>query len=86
MSAAKRAALPSEIDNKETGERVRAAFEVSDHAHEHDGSSDVFAEHYEHGHWWIICDCGAQWSVVDQVGGDAIDGFGFEQVSDGDEA
>lgn len=42
---------------------------------------------FGHGQWWVSCrDCGAQWSVVDQEGGGDIDGFGFEQVSEGDES
>lgn len=41
---------------------------------------------FEHGQWWIVCYCGAQWSVVDATGGDSVDGFGFEQVSEGDGA
>lgn len=41
---------------------------------------------YEHGQWWITArDTGAQWSVVDAVGGRSVDGFDFEQVSEGDD-
>lgn len=41
---------------------------------------------YEHGQWWIEDrDTGAQWSVVDAEGGRSVDGFDFEQVTDGDE-
>jgi len=35
---------------------------------------------FEHGHWWVQCACGAQWSVVD-----TSEGFDTEQVSQGDE-
>jgi hypothetical protein len=41
---------------------------------------------FEHGQWWITdLDSGAQWSVVDAEGGNSIDGFDFEQVTQGDE-
>jgi hypothetical protein len=42
---------------------------------------------FEHGgQWWVTdCDTGAEWSVVDAVGGRAVDGFDFEQVTQGDE-
>jgi hypothetical protein len=40
---------------------------------------------FEHGQWWVSLPSGAQYSVVDAEGGDARDGFSFEQVSRGDE-
>jgi predicted transcriptional regulator of viral defense system len=41
---------------------------------------------FEHGQWWIICNkTGAIWSVVDAEGGPAVDGFDFEQVSEGEQ-
>jgi len=39
---------------------------------------------YEHGQLWIVCPCGASWSVVD-CEDDGERYFGFERVSDGDE-
>lgn len=39
---------------------------------------------FEHGQLWVECSCGAQWSVCDASGGDSVDGFTFEQVSQGD--
>lgn len=40
---------------------------------------------FEHGQWWIShLPSGAQWSVVDAEGGLSVDGFDFEQVSDGE--
>jgi hypothetical protein len=47
---------------------------------QHPGSSPVF----EHGCYWMVCQCGASWGVADAV----IHGeecFAFEQVSYGDE-
>jgi hypothetical protein len=41
---------------------------------------------FEHGQWWITnLRSGAQWSVVDAEGGLAVDGFDFEQVTEGDQ-
>lgn len=41
---------------------------------------------FEHGQWWVTCgSCGAQWSVCDATGGQSVDGFDFERVSEGDE-
>ena len=46
-----------------------------------------FHADFEHGQWWITrLSTGAQWSVVDAEGGRAVDGFDFEQVTDGDES
>lgn len=39
---------------------------------------------FEHGQWWITFVNGANYSVVDAEGGSSIDGFDFEQVSDGE--
>ncbi len=40
---------------------------------------------FEHGQWFVTClHCGSQWSVNDCDPG--IDGFDFEQISDGDES
>jgi hypothetical protein len=41
---------------------------------------------FEHGQWWITArDTGAQWSVVDASGGRSVDGFDFEEVTEGEE-
>jgi hypothetical protein len=41
---------------------------------------------FEHGQFWIAdLRTGAQWSVVDAEGYGAVDGFDFEQVSQGEE-
>jgi len=45
-----------------------------------------FTLHFEHGQWWVSLRNGAAYSVVDAEGGPAMDGFDFEQVSQGDEA
>jgi hypothetical protein len=43
-----------------------------------------FSVDFEHGQWWVTdLDFGAQWSVVDEEPG--TDGFGFEQVTQGEE-
>src|SRR4030095_1138855 len=41
---------------------------------------------FEHGQWWVTQPLtGAQWSVVDAEGGHSVDGFDFEQVTEGDD-
>lgn len=41
---------------------------------------------FEHGQWWIEhLPTGAQWSVVDAEGGPAVDGFDFEQITEGED-
>lgn len=41
---------------------------------------------FEHGQLWIVDNSsGAAWSVVDASGGNSVDGFDFEQVSQGEE-
>lgn len=57
-----------------------------------DASSEVGSLHstsltadFEHGRWFVTClPCGAQWSVVDAVGGRSVDGFDFERITEGD--
>jgi hypothetical protein len=39
---------------------------------------------YEHGQHWILCDCGASWSVNDMDGDGAMDCFDFEEITDGE--
>jgi hypothetical protein len=40
---------------------------------------------FEHGQWWVEHrPTGAQWSVVDAEGGPAVNGFDFEQVTEGE--
>lgn len=51
------------------------------------GTSCGLSVDFEHGQWWITeLETGAAWSVVDAEGGHAVDGFDFEQVSEGDES
>jgi hypothetical protein len=46
----------------------------------------TWAADFEHGQWWLTnLASGACYSVVDAEGGSAVDGFDFEQVSEGDE-
>jgi hypothetical protein len=41
---------------------------------------------FEHGQWWITDRfTGAQWSACDAVGASVINGFSFEQVTEGEE-
>jgi hypothetical protein len=48
------------------------------------GCHPVASADFEHGQWWVTCgECGAQFSVVDADGGAAVDGFDFEQVTEG---
>ena len=41
--------------------------------------------YFEHGQWWITLLDGSQYSVIDAEGSLAVDGFDFEQVSEGEE-
>ena len=74
--------LKTENPRPSMGQRALASFYETELAKEaHSYNAD-----YEHGQWWITdLDTGRQWSVVDAVGGRSVDGFDFEQVSDGDE-
>ncbi len=74
--------LKTEHNHPDTAARILAAFEVSDHA----GNHETLTADYEHGQHWINCTgCGASWSVVDSEGGPTIDGFDFEEIAEGDE-
>ncbi len=74
--------LKTETNTARMARRIELAFNESDEAVHHE-NNEVF---FEHGQHWACCkDCGAQWSVCDSEGYDAIDGFTFEQVSHGDE-
>jgi len=75
--------LKTETDTPEMEQRVIDAFAASVHAKDPD--EETYCAVFEHGQWWITCDqTGAQWSVVDAVGGDSVDGFSFEQVTEGE--
>ena len=68
-------------ENPKTSERriIRAAHAIL-------GRRRPLSAVYEHGQWWIEDrDSGAQWSVVDAEGGRSVDGFDFEQVTQGEE-
>lgn len=44
-----------------------------------------YAADFEHGHWWVTdLKTGAQWDAVDAEGGRSVNGFDFEQVTEGD--
>ena len=64
--------LKTEIETPEMEERVRLAFEAW-------AQCSDFATVFEHGQWWITIGR-YNYSVVDAVGGDSVDGFGFEEV------
>jgi hypothetical protein len=82
------AKLQTEQETPEMEERIFNAFAVSDAAAtlnldvDSDPPHDGYGVVFEHGQWWINADNGAQWSVCDATGGDAIDGFTFEQISE----
>jgi ribosomal protein S27E len=72
--------LQSTIDSPEIETRVQSAH-MAIVAHSH----PCFTV-FEHGQWWVTCNaCGAAWSCVDASGGPSVDGFDFEQVSEGEE-
>lgn len=72
--------LKTEIDTVEMGVRVGLAFSAWSSTEEDDSTP-----FFEHGQWWIEDKNGAQWSVVDAIGGDAVDGFSFEKVTEGED-
>ena len=70
--------LKTETDTKEMALRVIRAARKALHRHK-------LRADFEHGQWWIThLPSGAAWSVCDAEGGPAVDGFDFEQVSEGD--
>lgn len=81
MSAARK--LKTEIETSAMQERVEAAFDASDAGAGMAENDEACSAVFEHGQWWITSDMGRQWSVVDATGGDSIDGFSFELVSEG---
>jgi len=75
--------LPTEVNTTQTGKAVLAAFRRSDAGKTIRKPQSVF----EHGHWWIVDnESGGQWSVVDAEGPNTLWGFGFECVTEPDEA
>lgn len=75
--------LNTETNTPTIEQRIIDAWDVSDEAAalpENEWASVAF----EHGQWWITASNGAQWSVVDASGPGSIDGFAFEQVSEGE--
>ncbi len=75
--------MKSTTNTPEMGKRVLEAFKARNPAHVC-GLTGIEAA-FEHDSWWILCKpCGASWGVHDAVGGDAVDGFGFEQIDEGE--
>lgn len=71
--------LKTEQNTQAMHKRVRSA------ASKHFGRKRFSAD-FEHGQWWItILGSGAQYSVVDADGPGTVDGFDFEQVTEGEE-
>jgi hypothetical protein len=76
--------LRCETDTPEMECRVADAFAAADLGLSDDCDHREAEPVFEHGRWWVYCTaCGAQWAVRDAVGGDAVDGFVFERVSEG---
>jgi predicted 2-oxoglutarate/Fe(II)-dependent dioxygenase YbiX len=82
--------LKCETNTPEMGRLVLEAFKASPDSEIH----SPLNAHYEHGQWWIMCVCGATWSVADAEGPSIraelesnwiFDGFCFEQISDGED-
>ena len=72
--------LNCETDTREMG------LNIIEHARDVIGDEhDAIDAHFEHGQWWIICHCGASWSVNDSEDEHGNDGFDFEQIDHGDE-
>jgi ribosomal protein S27E len=73
--------LECQTDTPEVEGRVLEAFKAMEGTY-HQNPETVF----EHDQWYVNCKtCGAQWSVNDAEGPGSIDGFCFEQISEGDE-
>jgi hypothetical protein len=66
--------LKTETNTPAMDRRIAAAFSESGIE-----AGDFYETVFEHDQWWVICENGAQYSVVDTTGG--IDGFDFEQVT-----
>jgi len=72
--------LKTETNTPEMESRIRTAFATLHLPMEFDTD-------FEHGQWWVTAHTsGRQWSVVDADGPGSVDGFGFEVVTEGDEA
>lgn len=75
--------LKTETHTPEMAQRVLEAAQLHEIVDVH--NTDKLYVAFEHGQHWIGCrECGAQWSVVDAEGAPSVDGFGFEEVSEGD--
>lgn len=75
-----KAKLKCETDTPEMEHRIERAFNTK-----HGMVGDVNVD-FEHGQWWVNhILTGACWSVVDASGGSSVDGFDFEQISEGEE-
>jgi len=49
------------------------------------GHEPQMTSFFEHGQWWVQdINSDATWSVVDAEGGDAVAGYSFEQITDGE--
>jgi hypothetical protein len=74
--------LKTETDTPEMEKRIGDAFDAR--FPNLRGNCNV---DFEHGQWWVThILSGAQWSVVDASGGSSVNGFDFEQVTEGDDA
>lgn len=72
--------LKCETDTPAMQRKVTAAFRSWD-----GGRHQNLQTNFEHGQWFVTClTCSRQWSVNDAEGGDSVDGFSFEEVSEGD--
>lgn len=73
--------LKCETNTPQMEKRIGDAFDARFPQYKGDCNVD-----FEHGQWWVNhIFTGAAWAVVDAEGGDSVDGFSFEQVSEGDE-
>lgn len=70
--------LKTEQDTPAMAKRVEKA------ARKYFGARSAWVN-FEHGQWWVTLENSAQYSVCDCEGGDSVDGFCFEQVTEADE-
>lgn len=79
--------IQSEIDAEEGGaddDSPETDSRIQDAAMTYFNTDTVYTN-FEHGQWWVMLENGAQYSVCDAEGGDSVDGFCFEQITEADE-
>lgn len=74
------AGLKTEQNTPQMGEEVEALAQTHPETEVHKYCTATF----EHGQWWVTCNCGAIWSVVDVEPSQFGNGLDLESIDDGD--